>query len=80
MKLILFKHAYEVWVDPSQNFDYDGFTHFELHRSEKKLSCTRNSGGVIIYLQNELVCEDILFLKCNDSHLWLKINKTFFRF
>ena len=31
-------------------------------------------------MRNELVCEDILFLKCNDSHLWLKINKTFFDF
>ena len=60
----------------TQNFDIDGFTYYELHRTEKKVSCTRNSGGIIVYVRNELVCDDILFLKCNDSHLWLKINKT----
>ena len=64
----------------SQNFEYDGFTNYELHRSEKKQACTRISGGVIIHVRNELVSGNILFLKCNDSHLWLKINKTVFGF
>ena len=58
------------------NFEYDGFTFYELHRFEKKQTCTRNSGGVIFYVRNELVSEDILFLKSKDSHLWLKINKN----
>ena len=28
----------ESWGDESQNFDYDGFEHFELHRTENKVT------------------------------------------
>lgn len=64
--------------DSSQNFDYEGFTHYELHRYEKKITCTRNSGGIIIYVKNELVSDDTLFLKCNDTHIWLKLKGNYF--
>ena len=70
----------EVWGDPSQCFDVDGFTHYELHRQEKKLTCTRNSGGIIIYVRNEFVSADTLFKKCNDTHIWLKLKHSIFDF
>ena len=70
----------EVWGDPSQVFDYDGFTFYELHRVEKKATTTRNSGGVIIYVRNSFVSSDTLFLKCSESHVWLKLNKTMLGF
>ena len=68
----------ESWGDSSQNFDYEGFTRYELHRYEKKLTCTRNSGGIIIYVKNELVSDDTLFHKCNDTHIWLKLKSNYF--
>ena len=70
----------EVWGDPSQCFDVDGFTHYVLHRQENKISCTRNSGGIIIYIRNEFASDDILFKKVNDTHIWLKIKHDIFGF
>ena len=70
----------EVWGDPSQSFDVDGFSYYVLHRHENKLSCTRNSGGIIIYVRNEFVSDDILFMKSNDTHIWLKMKHSVFGF
>ena len=58
----------DVWGDPSQNFEVEDFSHFEFHRSERKQLCTRNSGGIIIYVRNNLVSEETLFAKRDDTH------------
>ena len=56
------------------------FSHFELHRTERKLSCTRNSGGIIIYVRNNLVSEETLFAKRDDAHIWLRLKHELFNF
>lgn len=70
----------EVWGDPSLCFDVEGFTHYVLHRHENKTSCTRNSGGIIIYVRNEFASDDILFIKSKDTHLWLRLKHNVFGF
>lgn len=70
----------ETWGDSSQQFDVDGFSYFELHRTEKKANTTRNSGGVMVFIRNEFVFDDTLFLKCSDTHIWLKLRHECFDF
>ena len=70
----------EVWGDPSQNFEVKDFSHFELHRTERKQSCTRNSGGIIIYVRNNLISEETLFAKRDDTHIWLRLKHKLFNF
>ena len=70
----------ESWGDESQNFDYDGFEHFELHRTENKVTCTRNSGGIVVYFRDYLVDYGIFVMKRNDTHIWFKLNSNHFNF
>ena len=70
----------EVFRDLSQCFYVEGFTHYVIHRQENKISCTRNSGGIVIYIRNEFASDDILFKKVNDTHIWLKIKHDIFGF
>ena len=70
----------EVTGDPSQNFEVEDVSHFELHRTERKQSCTRNSGGIIIYVRNNLVSEETLFAKRDDTHIWLRLKHKLFNF
>lgn len=69
----------ESWGDESQNFDYEGFEHYELHRTENK-TCRRNSGGILVYIRDKFVSNDILVMKCNDTHIWFKLKSDFFNF
>ena len=70
----------EVWGDPLQNFELEDFSYFELHRTERKQSCTRNSDGIIIYVRNNLVSEETLFAKRDDTHIWLRLKHELFNF
>ena len=70
----------EVWGDPLQNFEVEDFSYFELLRAERKQSCTRNSGGIIIYVRNDLVSEETLFGKRDDTHIWLRLKHELFNF
>ena len=53
----------EMWGDPSQSFEVEDSSLFELYRTERKQSCSRNSGSIIIYVRNDLVSEETLFAK-----------------
>ena len=70
----------ETWGDSSQIFDVDGFSFFELHRTDVKPTSTSDSGGVIIYIGNIFMFDDTLFLKCSDTHIWLKLRHESFDF
>ena len=63
----------EVWGDLSQNFEVEDFSYFELHHTERKQSRTRKSGGIIIYVRNDLVSEETLFAKRYDTHIWFRL-------
>ena len=70
----------ETWGNNCHNFDVDGFEYFVLNRSEIKKGSKRSSGGVIIYIRNELVCTDTLLLKGEDSYVWVKLRGDLFHF
>ena len=63
----------ETWTSDISDLNVDGFECFPLHRTSKPGS-KRNSGGIAVYIRNEYVSDDILFLQSDDDILWLKIN------
>lgn len=63
----------ETWTSDISDLNVDGFECFPLHRTSKPGS-KRNSGGIAIYIRNEYVSDDILFLQSDDDILWLKIS------
>lgn len=63
----------ETWTDQFSELHVEGFEYFVLHRTLVKTTSKRNSGGIIIYVKNELVCDDTLFFTCQDDIIWVKI-------
>ena len=47
---------------------------FVVNRSRKLIGTMRNSGGVIIYIRNDLCINDTLVFTRDDSHVWVKLN------
>lgn len=64
----------EVWSSEIQDLSVDGFECFPLHRTTCKPNAKRNSGGIAIYIRNELVTNDILFHVSEDDIIWLRIS------
>jgi len=56
----------------------DGFSHFILNRTNKHKNAKRDSGGLIIYVRNNLKQNVELLKYKNDRIIWLKINKSVF--
>jgi len=48
----------ETWGCDDFNCEVNSFRHFVVNRSRKLIGTTRNSGGVIIYIRNDLCNND----------------------
>ncbi len=44
----------ETWTNPLWNIEVAGFEHYVLHRLYKKKGTRRDSGGLAIYVRNNL--------------------------
>ena len=65
----------ETWADEYSDLCINGYTHFQLNRSEYKRNTKRASGGVVIYVKNSLAfgSSDLMLHKDSDDILWLRI-------
>lgn len=68
----------ESWLGEEACVNVNGFQHFQLNRTLKKQGTKRESGGIIIYVRDELVTDTSLFLRDNDDILWLKFDHSLF--
>ncbi|MES9884341.1 MAG: hypothetical protein ABW185_26135, partial [Sedimenticola sp.] len=68
----------ETWANDMVDLNVKGFTHFNVNRTEKKIGSKRDSGGIIIYIRNKFVTNDILFKKDSDDIIWLKLEGSLF--
>ena len=66
----------ETWTNDLSNIDVNNFESFVLNRKEQKKKCKRNSGGIILYLRNNLVDKDTLVFLDDEDFLWVKISKS----
>lgn len=65
----------ETWSEEFIDYKVDGFDYFALHRV-KNTNSKRSSGGIMIYIRNNLVTDDIICMQDSDDLLWIRINKN----
>ena len=53
----------ETWTDNYSDTRVSGFETFELHREEVKNRSKRNSGGIIVYIREKYVNNEMLVSK-----------------
>lgn len=75
--LILFV---ESWLSEEAllSVQVNGFTCYHVNRNLKKRNTKRNSGGLILYIRNELVTDDTLFMTDSDDLMWVRLDGKLF--
>ena len=68
----------ETWTNQKSNIDLPNYTPFPMHRPKRNIRAKRDSGGIIMYIRNDIMAGFELF--CEDMYdcLWLKMKKEFF--
>ena len=68
----------ESWTNNFSEINIDGYLCHNLYRKFRHRNAKRNSGGIVVYI-NEKLSEGISIVKNNfDTIVWLKIDNTFF--
>lgn len=70
----------EVWSNELCDISFDGFTVFQLNRTDKKNSAKRDSGGIAFYIKNHLTKYCKLLKMESDDIIWVKIDRSLFGF
>ena len=72
----------EHWGCSFTNFAVNGFTYFELNRTEIKQKSKRSSGGIVIYIKNSLIKQnkntELSIRKQDDDIMWLTLSSDYF--
>ena len=69
---------YETWTNSSSDIDLSGYLSFNFFRKFQNRKSRINSGGIVIYIKEE-VAKDIVIVKNHyDTIIWLKLDNTFF--
>ena len=68
----------ETWTNDYSDIMVDGFSSFVLNRTVKHPNAKRDSGGLIIYISNDLIDKVTLFKTVSDCLLWLKLDGSLF--
>ena len=70
----------ESWTDNSSEIEIEGFFVYNFYRKFRHKRARRNSGGIVIYIR-ENIKNGISVVKNHfDTLIWLKFDKHFFRF
>ena len=66
----------ETWLNELCDVSVQGYHLYQLNREDKKHNTKRDSGGIALYIRNELCHYCELVKKDSDDIIWLKINKS----
>ena len=69
---------YETWADKDSQLDISGFQCINLYRKFQNRRAKRCSGGVAVYIRNEVSNGVKLIKSVHDSIVWLKLDRDFF--
>ena len=47
----------ETWTNDKMDFDIAGYISYAMHRPKIRKKAKRDSGGMIVYIRNELDCK-----------------------
>ena len=73
--LILFT---ETWSNDLYDVAVDGFTLFQLNRTNRKRNAKRDSGGIALYVKNDINQYCTLLTTDSDDIIWVKIDRSLF--
>ena len=66
----------ETWTNEFSDLNVNGFDHYVLNRTQLLKSSKRASGGIIVYIRNELTSKDTLVFTSEDDILCIKISES----
>jgi len=69
---------YETWSKIDSTLDITGYKCYNFYRKFQNRRAKRCSGGVAVYIKNELVNGVKVAKSLHDSIIWLKLEKEFF--
>jgi hypothetical protein len=71
---------YEAWTNQKSNIDLNGYVSLSFYRKFQHRNAWRSSGWVAVYYHESLK-DGIQIIRIHyDIIVWLKLDKTFFRF
>ena len=62
----------ETWTSESSDLAVENFDFIALHRTQRKISTKRDSGGIVMYIKSSVYDSDMLVKKDWDDIIWLK--------
>ena len=62
----------ETWTSEESNLEVENFEYVALHRTQRKISAKRDSGGLVIYIRSTLYDKTTLVKTDSDDIIWLK--------
>jgi len=68
----------ETWTNRLSNVDLSGFQNIHSFRKYQHRRAKRSSGGIVIYIRNEISKGVKVVLNQIDCLIWLKVDKNYF--
>ena len=69
---------YESWAKSSSDINLSGYLTFNFFRKFQNRKARRNSGGIVVFIKEELTNGIEIVRNHYDSIIWLKLDHTFF--
>ncbi len=68
----------ETWTSDVSNINVEGYCCYPAHRTLRKKKARRDSGGLIVYIKDDISSGVEFIRNVNDDLMWLKLDKHFF--
>ena len=68
----------ETWSDGSDSFELEGFVYYDFPRKYRHKNAKRASGGLGLFVNNEIKRGVEIIKNCKDVLLWVKLRSDFF--
>ena len=68
----------ETWTNDKMDFDIAGYVSYAMHRPKIRKKAKRDSGGMIVYIRNELDCKVKMLKTEKYDIMWFLFDKNLF--
>ena len=68
----------ETWSDGSESFELEGFDYYDFPRKYRHKNAKRASGGLGLFVNNEIKRGVEILKNCKDVLLWVKLRSDYF--
>jgi exonuclease III len=68
----------ETWTGKTSNIDLEGYYCYNFYRKFRHRNAKRNSGGIVIYVRNEIKGGLSIVKNWHDTIVWIKLDRDFF--